>query len=590
MALVLEIRTTSKKAAAEIKKLATKAGADVRTLEKQSVTSAGRMSKGFSRLSGTLGALGLGAGLVVVSQGFKKVIQDASDTEESLNKVIEVFGEASNSVIKFSEDAATSLGASKQEALAMTGEIGNLLVAMKFAEDDAGDFSTKMVQLAADLGSFNNVPTVDALNAIRSALVGESEPIRRFGADVRQTRLDSIALGLGLEFTKGKMDAQTKALAAMEAIMQDTKKAQGDFARTSDGLANSSKILTANLNDLSANIGTQLLPTVNKLVLSLNSLFAGDTEKSIKNFSKLLTDKVGASLLGLIAPVFSVVGGLATIREEAEKLKNIKFGFVGPQTEEQLEAVRLQKELLLQQVESEKVLKKESDIRKSILADIAAQEQKLRIINQLKAEGLIPLSEEEIKAKQILEHYKNAEPILLFTENKHAQIRNVLEDDVFFTNMIADATARWKREAEEAKQKLFEAAGILNEIVLLAAGARKFSISGILGLGASIAGLIPGGQGVAAILGAGSIATRGFQGGGSFTVPGTGSGDRPFRVNLEPGERVDITPRNQVINNNSGKIEIKIFPQMFDERFVRNDFVPLLKRLDLTDNLGLGLA
>jgi hypothetical protein len=39
-----------------------------------------------------------------------------------------------------------------------------------------------------------------------------------------------------------------------------------------------------------------------------------------------------------------------------------------------------------------------------------------------------------------------------------------------------------------------------------------------------------------------------FQHGGSFIVPGSGSGDRPYVVQLEPGERVDVTPRNQVKN------------------------------------------
>jgi hypothetical protein len=42
-----------------------------------------------------------------------------------------------------------------------------------------------------------------------------------------------------------------------------------------------------------------------------------------------------------------------------------------------------------------------------------------------------------------------------------------------------------------------------------------------------------------------------FAGGGSFIVPGSGSGDRPYTLGLEPGERVDITPRSEVNNNNS---------------------------------------
>lgn len=37
----------------------------------------------------------------------------------------------------------------------------------------------------------------------------------------------------------------------------------------------------------------------------------------------------------------------------------------------------------------------------------------------------------------------------------------------------------------------------------------------------------------------------GRQAGGSFTVPGNGSGDRPYILPLEPGERVSVTPKNQ---------------------------------------------
>jgi hypothetical protein len=44
--------------------------------------------------------------------------------------------------------------------------------------------------------------------------------------------------------------------------------------------------------------------------------------------------------------------------------------------------------------------------------------------------------------------------------------------------------------------------------------------------------------------------TRGFQHGGQFIVPGSGSGDRPVSVPLEPGELVTVTPKSQVTNYN----------------------------------------
>ena len=64
MALTLQITTTSKKAANEIKRLAEKGGASVKTLEKKSVSSSKRMTDGFRKFSRILGALGLGDGIV----------------------------------------------------------------------------------------------------------------------------------------------------------------------------------------------------------------------------------------------------------------------------------------------------------------------------------------------------------------------------------------------------------------------------------------------------------------------------------------------------------------------------------------------
>jgi hypothetical protein len=48
--------------------------------------------------------------------------------------------------------------------------------------------------------------------------------------------------------------------------MNATKDAQGDFAKTSDGLANSQRILTAQMKDLQANMGKILLPIVESAV------------------------------------------------------------------------------------------------------------------------------------------------------------------------------------------------------------------------------------------------------------------------------------------------------------------------------------
>lgn len=657
MALVLEIKTTSKKAAAEIKALATKAGASVRTLEKQSVSSSKRMTSSFKGFAGVLGGLGLGLGLAAAVKGFNKVVQAASDTEESLNKVREVFGEAAKSVEVFSETAAESLGASTQAALAMTGEIGNLLVAMKFSEDAAAGFSIEMVQLAADLGSFNNVPTVDALNAIRSALVGETEPMRRFGSTVSVARLEQLAFAEGIEFTKGKMSAQTKALLAMKAITIDTKKAQGDFRRTSEGLANSQKILAANFDDLQASLGRKLIPTMKTVTNLVNEMVTSftktDFDKAIDKLKEMGDTKDFVKMLELNR----------AIREEAKKRSELtekilkfqreqiiiadrrtgKIEKAGTALENELDSIikitKFTRDTANLQEFIKNIEEKRLSNQKSIAATLDAgldkttglldrlQTIELSLLNTSTsaAEFLSLLNEEktitgaikslldghveagtnlvDLEAQQIeaLEKRRKQSLILL---NVEKSIAKALMENAEQSKFIADLQKErldsnpefiefqekiieLKKidvgESEKSLQlqilitaELSKAAGILNEIALLATKKKKFSLSSILGIAAGITKFIPGAQGISAGLTAGSILTRGFQGGGSFIVPGTGSGDRPTTLNLAPGEQVDITPRNQVTNNKNITMHNTFIFQVADEITVKTKLIPIL--------------
>jgi len=62
------------------------------------------------------------------------------------------------------------------------------------------------------------------------------------------------------------MTAAEKSTLSYQIIMKDTALAQGDFARTSDGLANKQRIMSARFQDVQAKIGQGLLPVVLSLV------------------------------------------------------------------------------------------------------------------------------------------------------------------------------------------------------------------------------------------------------------------------------------------------------------------------------------
>ena len=251
--------------------------------------------------------------------GFAKdSVAAASDLNESWSKVGVVFGTSAAEVQNWSKTSATSMGLSQQAALEAAGTYGNLAVALGLPPKTAATMSTSLVKLAGDLASFNNVPVGDALDALKSGLTGEVEPLRRFGVSLSAAQVQAEALRMGLAkapvdmgkvgiatqrlsmaqaksaeavkryganskqaqaanvavassqatLTKSlaggtvELTAAQKAQATYSLIMKQTTTAQGDFARTSGGLANQQRIAAAQFENMKATIGTALLPVI----------------------------------------------------------------------------------------------------------------------------------------------------------------------------------------------------------------------------------------------------------------------------------------------------------------------------------------
>lgn len=251
---------------------------------------------------------GMTAGITLpIAMAAKSSIDAASDLSETVSKVGVVFGETSEQVLKFGENAATAMGMSKNEALGAAGTFGNLFRAMEMSEQTSADMSTTLVQLSADLASFNNMDPTEVMDKLRAGISGESEPLKSLGVNINQAMVEAKALEMGLMSLTGELTPAAAAQARYALIMEQTGLAQGDFARTSDGLANQSRILKAQLADVSAELGENLLPFVVKLVSGLNtvvSAFAKLPEPVQNNILVLL------GLLAAAGPVLTVVGGI----------------------------------------------------------------------------------------------------------------------------------------------------------------------------------------------------------------------------------------------------------------------------------------
>jgi len=218
-------------------------------------------------------AIGMTALITVpVTLFANKAVNAASDLVEAQNKVDVVFGQSASTVRQFAETAAESLGQSEQQALEAAGTFGNLFTAMGMGQDESARMSVALVKLASDLASFNNIDPTEVLQKLRSGLVGEVEPMRVLGVQLSEQAVKLKAVEMGLVATGEELTAAQKIQARYALILEQTKSAQGDFARTARDAANATRILRAQYEDMAASVGAKLLPIKLRLVQTTGSL------------------------------------------------------------------------------------------------------------------------------------------------------------------------------------------------------------------------------------------------------------------------------------------------------------------------------
>jgi phage-related protein len=282
------------------------------------------MNKFSGQMKSMAATMGLAFGGAQIAMFAKESVMAASNLNEAISKVGVVFGQNAKDIEGWAKGATDNFGMSERAALTSVGTFGNLFDAFGLGEADTKKFSTSLTELAVDMASFNDMPVDDALNALRSGLSGETEPMKKFGSVLSETRLKTEALTLGLiKNTKDALDPAAKAQAAYSLIMKDTAKQQGDYDRTAGGTANTMRRVAAEMDNAKVAIGQGLLPVFNGL---LKVLEVG-VVPVLKKFGEFLSNnKEAVMAFGIAVTAGAVAWGAYTaavkLAEIAQKLLN----------------------------------------------------------------------------------------------------------------------------------------------------------------------------------------------------------------------------------------------------------------------------
>ena len=296
----------------------------------KSLNFVGEQARGMAT-SLKLGGAAAAAGLLALGASS---IKAASDFDENLNKVRVVFRESAKDIEAFATNARTNLGLSQSAALSAAGTFGNLFTAMKISRPAAAEMSQGILQLAADLASFNNIKPEEALEKLRAGLVGETEPLRTLGVNLSAAAVTARALAMGLADTEKALTPAMKAQAAYSLILEQTRTAQGDFARTSDGLANKQRVLTASFDDLKVTIGQQLLPTYQRVMaFVVNTVNDPAFQNGVKKWTLAIKEFVENFIHGfqmVVIPAFQWIINNRTALIAAIAAIGLAFAWVNP--------------------------------------------------------------------------------------------------------------------------------------------------------------------------------------------------------------------------------------------------------------------
>ena len=286
-----------------------------------------KTTSAFGGMGKMMGVVFAGAAAAAAFRFFKGTIDASSNLNESLNAVNVVFGESAEEVKKLGENAADSVGLANSE-------FNTLAVSFSaFVETIAGEQGRKVVDVleelttrSADFASVMNIDVAEAATIFKSALAGETEPIRKFGIDVSAAAVNLKAMELGLADSTAELTEQDKVLARYELIMSQTEKTQGDFKNTSTDFANAMRILTAKFEDAKAKIGDALIPALEGLIPLVEDLVDFLAEAAV-GFG-VLTGSISPADAAILRAKASAEDGASSMNTLFRAVKNVDVGMI----------------------------------------------------------------------------------------------------------------------------------------------------------------------------------------------------------------------------------------------------------------------
>ena len=285
-----------------------------------------KIEKSFKRL-GKFAAFGLG---IKALSGLGKAALDAASDLQEVQNVVDVsfreLDDAGNVVSDmtykiegFAQTCIEKFGMSEFAAKQTAGSFMAMGKSMGLSMEEASDMAVTLTGLTGDFSSFYNISQDYARVALSAVYTGETETLKRYGIVLTEANLQQFATSKGIETTVKKMDARDKAILRYMYIMQATKDMEGDFVRTQDSWANSTRVLAQLWNQFLISLGSGLISILSPMVQVLGQIVQRLTQ-FVQVLWQALSNIFGFQLQDITKQASGAAGAVGDLSDSTDEL------------------------------------------------------------------------------------------------------------------------------------------------------------------------------------------------------------------------------------------------------------------------------
>ena len=337
--------TGASEAASELQRVGDAAGAS--SGETAGLTSSVKGLAGQFALGGIAAGLATSA-IQAVTDAARQLISDAIELTVVMADLADAMGyiyeDAAPGLIASLDDLSNSTGYARSELYSITRDVGQMIVPMGVASEEAADMATNIATSAADTAAALGMELPQAAALMEAALRGSTRSARQLGIDLSEDAVQAELFSMGIKESASEVDEATLIQARYNIAMEATARYQGAAAAEMNTLEGAQRALATAWENTAQTLGDQMAPTLiavlggledmmptiealASLLITLVSSAVGpyveafDNAATIMNLVSASIEWLVAKLVELLPPLLPIVDAVHWLSDANEWLK-----------------------------------------------------------------------------------------------------------------------------------------------------------------------------------------------------------------------------------------------------------------------------